>query len=405
MHESEPSHVLYNLFQFIVIQVAALAYRLNQRDNKIQKVLGFYFRAKQVDKVVVELLQQCGLSVSYSSTNSRIPDLTKKILSDAAALVKFCPFVMMHDNICIPFPVSSQRGDHQSTTDNRTSISIIFLPAEVLAVFNNPPGYQQLKNSLLLQRITGTAPQLSALDLDDDSRKKRLRIHRVHHVIEVLCALAAGSGSRTALFDHNTLQQPSGIHTLPHGKEHRTEQTMLKTVNIDETSHGGNDQVILNALSQLDFTPLESRKELTERIVGWVGDEMTVHRCKGIQQFCQEDPNSFDRLDPSVFIPGLFHTLMALGSSVFECHRGSSTGSGFAHDTPLLSHVGLAENMRKKRPDFHTNDKILHHELEARITLLWMSHTGAESLTDLLMWISDPARTPAGSLHPGDATP
>ncbi|KAG8730519.1 hypothetical protein FRC10_002624, partial [Ceratobasidium sp. 414] len=296
---------------FIVMQIAALVYRSNQRYNKVQKVLGFYFRAKQVDKVVVELLQHCGLSVRYSSTNSSIPDIAKKILGEAAALVKY-PFVMVHDNIRIPFPVLSQRGDHQSTTDNGTSISVIFLPEDAFTLFHAPPGYKELRTTLRLQRIAGTAPRLSALDFDDDSRKKRLRTRRIHHVIDVIRSLVALSGASTKLFDHEVLQRPAGTHTLPHGKENRTEMTMLKTVNIDETSYGGNDQVVLNAISQLGFSSLESRKELAERIVGWIGDEMTVHRCKGVQQFCQEDPNSFDRLDPFVFIPGLFHLLMAL---------------------------------------------------------------------------------------------
>ncbi|KAF8594259.1 hypothetical protein BDV93DRAFT_565624 [Ceratobasidium sp. AG-I] len=161
--------------------------------------------------------------------------------------------------------------------------------------------------------------------------------------------------------------------------------------------------VIMEVLRQ---TGLDSGDKLVrlalERIIPWIGDELTAARCQGLKLQRQEEGNTYDRLDPFIFIFGWFHTLMCLASSTFENHRGSAAGLGFSHSVLVLSRCGFSENMRSTRPDYHTVKELLQHEFEARVQGLWLWATDTTSLEELREWLECPDRTPDDIYHAGE---
>ncbi|KAF8598607.1 hypothetical protein BDV93DRAFT_561113 [Ceratobasidium sp. AG-I] len=162
-----------------------------------------------------------------------------------------------------------------------------------------------------------------------------------------------------------------GPQQLPHGKEHRSEMYMLPTVNIDESSYGGNIQVIQYTLAYLGLSTGDRKIELDlEHLIPWIGDQATTQCCRGAQSFRAECRNGYDRLEPFRFIFGLFHCQMALSAGVFEASRGTSSGSTFARDVIHLSRRGMNTNMNKTRPNSHIVDEFLLHEGEAQRHLI-----------------------------------
>lgn len=138
-----------------------------------------------------------------------------------------------------------------------------------------------------------------------------------------------------------------------------------------------------------------------ERIVPWIGDELTASRLRGIQWQRQEEANGYDRLDPFIFIFGWFHVAMCLVASIYENHRGSAAGLGITHSVLTLGRCGFGENMRKTWPDYHTVKEFLMHKFEARVRGFWLWGTGAKSLEELKAWLEDPVRTPEDILQVG----
>ncbi|KAG9118323.1 hypothetical protein FRC07_007220, partial [Ceratobasidium sp. 392] len=58
-----------------------------------------------------------------------------------------------------------------------------------------------------------------------------------------------------------------------------------------------------------------------------------------------------------------------------------------------LGRSGFAENMRRKRPDYHNVVKYLKHKFKARVRGFWMWASGTDSLEDLVAWVNHPDRT------------
>ncbi|OAX34538.1 hypothetical protein K503DRAFT_676428, partial [Rhizopogon vinicolor AM-OR11-026] len=76
---------------------------------------------------------------------------------------------------------------------------------------------------------------------------------------------------------------PSPINLLPVGPEYVTQQFMLGTVHIEEASYEGNDQLIREWLRQLNLDSLqEQQKTGLFRVIGWVGDQLTAERLRGL---------------------------------------------------------------------------------------------------------------------------
>lgn len=374
------------------MQISGFSYENSRLNNNFQKLLSIYFYAEHVPKSVIELLHRCNICMSYSWVTENIGNLAVEVREAMIEAARNFPIMFCHNNIRIKFPVRSQRGDHLSVADNGTAMTIIILPEAARAAFEDQEAIRVLRESLVSARALGTPPALSWTDLSNTDRRSRVFRHRLFHLLDILRSIPGLDQS--SILQNHILHRPESWHTLPHGPEHRTKMYMLATKPIDESTYSSNVQVINECLRQLKLDRGDPLVRLTlERMMPWVGDDMTVQRCRHVQWFRQEERNGYDRLDPFIFIFGWFHAQMCLVHSVFECSRGSPAGLGLMRSVLKLGRAGFTEDMHKKRPDYHTVVELLMHDFEARIRSLWMWATGTASLEELIAWVQDPNRT------------
>lgn len=370
--------------------IASMTYRLNRRRNALQKVLSGYMHAKHTSKAGFTLLNQAGVLLSYSWINSAVERLSEQKHQQAIAVAASRPIILVHDNIRMKFPVQSQRADNQSVADNGTAINMLALP-DSASIFQDPDHFGPFMRQLKAQRIAGTEKHLTWGDISNPTRMTRLRDDYIMDIIDFLKMIPALETSGVLTSD--LLACKPGPQQLLHGKDQRSEMYMLPTVNIDESSYGGNAQVIQFTLNYLKLSAGDPQAKLIlEHLIPWVGDQATVQRCRGLQRFRAEDRNPYDRLEPFRFIFGLFHCLMALSAGVFEASRGTSSGSTLVHNVIHLSRCGMNANMNKTRPNSHVVDKFLLHEGKARMRGIFLVETGCDTEEDLLGWIE--AHTP-----------
>lgn len=257
---------------------------------------------------------------------------------------------------------------------------------ESASIFQDPDHFKPFMRQLKAQRIAGTEKHLTWSDISNPTRMARVRNDNIMDIIDFLRMVPALDSS--VVLKSNLLVRKHGPQQLSHGQEHRSEMYMLPTVNIDESSYGGNLQVIQYTLNYLGLSTSDKKTRLDlERLIPWVGDQATTQRCRGAQRFRIECRNGYDRLEPFRFIFGLFHCQMALSAGVFEASRGTSSGATFAHDVIHLSRRGLNANMNKTRPNSHVVDEFLLHQGEARMRGLFLVETGCDTEEDLLEWI------------------
>ncbi|KAG9082237.1 hypothetical protein FRC06_005160 [Ceratobasidium sp. 370] len=370
-----------------IISIASLAYRLNRRKNKLQTILSVYAHAKHTDKAVHGLLHQAGILLSHSWTSEFVGIMAEAKHKQAIEVAETRIIMISHDNIRLKAPVQSQRGDNQSVSDNGTAITMYALPKLSAQAFEDPDNFGPFLQGLRECHIQGRAPRLSWEDISDNERLKRVRADYILDCLDFLRMVPGMEQSRA--LKSEKLQRVPGPNQLPYGKEHCTEMHMLPTVNIDESNYGGNIQVIKFTLKHLELlkTNATHNRLALERKIAWLGDQMTSLYCNGAQFFLNESENPIERLDPFIFIFGGFHCEMALGAGTFEKSRGTSSGlATFARDVILLSRTGLNANMNKKRPDFHTCDEFLQHELEARMRGAFLLEAGC-SENELFAWV------------------
>ncbi|KAG8740128.1 hypothetical protein FRC12_016105 [Ceratobasidium sp. 428] len=370
----------------IMFQISSMAYRLNPLCNTLQKILTVYLHGRHTAKPVIDLFQQGGQSMSYSWVRLQVSNLSAKIREETILAVRVNPFVVVHDNIRLKYPVRSQRGNNQTVTDNGTASAVIISDRSLPSaqVFRNPDEFRPLNRTLQAQRRMGTAPRLCYDDLSKTAQQIYNRESYIFDVLEILATTPELYGLKA--WKSDKLKRPVGPNQLPSGPEHRLKQYMLPTTNIDESLYSGNSQFVPFALKELGFDTEDERTRLTlEILIAWIGDRMTVQRCRQVQAFLQETINGYARWDSLLFIFGGLHCMMALGSSLLEHFRGSNIGATFGADIILLSRTGLQKQTSGK-PDHHTVDEFLQHELSASIRGLFDEITGCDTSESRMDW-------------------
>ncbi|CAE6531617.1 unnamed protein product [Rhizoctonia solani] len=266
------------------------------------------------------------------------------------------------------------------------------MPEEARPAWEDPEAVRALRNHIEAQRALGRPLRVTFSDLQHPDRQARVLNHKLFHLFDILRAIPGFKDIK--ILSSLLLHRSPGFHELKSGIEFITRQFMLGTRPFDESTYVGSIMVIQDFLRQVGLDYGDPLVRLTlERIIPWIGDELTVRRLEMLQWQRQEECNGYDRLDPFIFIFGWFHTLMCLVSSMFENHRGTKAGVGFAHSVLVLGRVGFSMNMRNERPDYHTVKEFLMHEFEARVRGLWLWATGTTSLDELKAWIESPDRT------------
>ncbi|KAG8784517.1 hypothetical protein FRC12_018608 [Ceratobasidium sp. 428] len=373
-----------------VMNVHSLAFQLAPRCNKLQKHVSLYFRAKRAPKSLFVLFNKCGYTTSYPWTTAAVKTLSEQALLKMKEAVQNHAVFWIYDNLRLPTPIKAQRGDRHTVTDNGTAMTVVQLPDSVKHVFfKEVPGTPTEPIDPNPEPMPSLDQKhLSWDDFADFERLGRLSAWGVFAISDILFESVPGLANLEVRFDEK-LFAPELRHAMPSGSDHKTKYFMLGTVPIDESSVGGNMQVITELLRGTELDSVENQKLLGTgvRFIPIVGDQMTAARIRSLKALRVRDPNGYERLSWVVVVPGWFHILLNLGMATFDTHRGSDHTTTFYQDLKLLNRVGLNMNMRKSRPDFFTNDEFLQHKLAGLVRSLWMHYAGQNTLGGLVDWV------------------
>ncbi|KAG8685991.1 hypothetical protein FRC09_014427 [Ceratobasidium sp. 395] len=367
-----------------VFQIASMAYRLNPLRNTLQKVLTIYSHAKHTAKAVMDLFYQGGYLMSYSWVRDQVSSLSAAIREEMILAVRVNPFVMVHDNIRLKYPVRSQRGDNQTVSDNGTA-ALVIITDKTGRNFKNPDETGPYYRTLRAQRRAGTAPRLCFEDLIKPAQRAVNKTAFIYDILDILATIP--ELAKLPIWKDAKLKRPIGPQQLPHGPEHRLKQYMLPVTNIDESSYSGNSQFIPFALKALGLDSETERMRLVlEQVIVWIGDQLTAQRCRQLQAFFQECINGNARWDHLIFIFGGLHCMMALSAAILELYRGSNIGATFGADIISLSRTGLQKHSGGEKPEYHTVDEFLQHECEASFRGLFNELTDCHTSESRVEW-------------------
>ncbi|KAI9067173.1 hypothetical protein FKP32DRAFT_1564214 [Trametes sanguinea] len=362
----------------LLLVIAVLLYSRSHHCNLVQRILALYFKYKGLTAKGCDTLHSLGVTMSSKWTTNAIDRLSTEEKAELQHLFDCFASVLTWDNVNIQFHVFAQRLDKKTHLGSGTA-------AMVFVKRSAPRQPLRLVRELQAQRAWGMAHPLQLPDIlaIHESTAGAILRWMAHHVLETLLNapefdLKSYHGAKAA-----ALKSPSPVHEIPCGPEHVTEEYMLGTMAQPEQSFEDNNRVLTAILRQLGIKSREQAYRFGEsRLLFTVGDQLTIDRVRGLQQFRCQDCNPSDRLDYVVPVWGWLHFQMAVARSLHKQYLGTTSGLGWKHAFALLERKGL-DSPATQGP-FHDNfERAMYDIMEARIRGCWLQVGRVASLDKL----------------------
>ncbi|KAJ7670870.1 hypothetical protein DFH06DRAFT_1370098 [Mycena polygramma] len=374
--KKDPSKVVF-FAQIILVVIAIFEYTRSHHRGRLQKLFAIYFKFKGLSAKGFDTLHAIGLTMSNKWTGDAVGRISAASMAEMQKLMDRFPWLMSYDNIILAFRVFSQRIDKKSLLGSGTGATVYIKRSAVALPSTSNRALQEC-------RVEGLRNPLTALEIFEisEASDSRRQANTVFIVLKTLFDSPEFDFESYSQNDHPILQRPA-VHDLPCGPEHVVLQYLLGTVNIPEASYEDNSRLIIEWLKQLKLGGKQLQKKIgLERVIAWVGDQLTVDRLRNLFKFRAEDDNSFERLDWLIVPPGFLHISMAFANSIHKQHLGTSKGRGLLAAFDLLGRKGL-QSSKTEGPFFHDLNETLHIIADAQIRELWLQVSGAQKLADL----------------------
>ncbi|KAJ6582640.1 hypothetical protein DFH09DRAFT_1439496 [Mycena vulgaris] len=341
----------------VIIVIALFEYTRSRHRGRLQKLFSIYFKFKGLSAKGFDTLHVIGLTMSSTWTNDALGRISEAAMKDIQELMDKFPWLMSYDNVLIAFRVFAQRIDKKTLHRNGTAATVYIKRSSHSYATNYEPITARISN-----RGFGAPSSLSH------------RIHSPEFEFEF---------ESHPKPDHPLFQLPAAVRELLCGPDHITLQFLLGTVDIPEVAYEDNSRLINELLQQLKLDSKALQKKIgLDRIMAWVGDQLTVDQLRNLFRFRAEDDNSFERLDWLVVPAGWLHICMAFGNSIHKQHLGTSKGRGLSAAFDQLQRKGL-QSSKTQGPFFHDLNETLHIIAEAQVRELWPLVGKVKSLAEL----------------------
>ncbi|KAI1784039.1 hypothetical protein LXA43DRAFT_898167 [Ganoderma leucocontextum] len=358
--------------------ISTLSYTRSHLCNRVQRLLGIYFKFKGLTAKGCDTLHALGITMSAKWITNSVETLSAEAMKEVQQLIQTHASFLSYDNVYMSFRIFSQRLEKNGHQTAGTA-------ATVYVKKDAPLWDAALNRELQRLRRAGMEHPITPLDIVELAEKSAPDIHRmkVYHVLQVLLDSAEFNLPTYIHKASPVLSPPAPVDELPCGPEHVTLQFMLGTLSTPEATYEDNDKVISELLDQLGCRSLSEFRQMSlERILFLIGDQLTVERIRGLQYLLCQEWNSLERLDFVVPVFGWLHFAMAFAKSLHKQYFGTNAGMGLKHAFTLLDRKGL--DKRVTQGPFHDNlERALYHILEAHLRTCWLAVSGASRLQDL----------------------
>ncbi|KAJ7262056.1 hypothetical protein C8J57DRAFT_1719626 [Mycena rebaudengoi] len=282
--EKDPEMVILNI-------ISQIQYTRSHRRARISKLWAIYLKACGLSARAFDALHLLGITMSHKWTANAYGQLSDSAMQDVRARIQKSPFSISHDNADFPLRVFSQRLHNQSHFVSGVAGTIWILPARAALSL-------QANRLLQVHRALACSEMFDFADVlyGDPAADARMEAQNTHFVLRLLLdspEFADYPGHGTAALD-----PPPPVHKLQTGPENATHDFILGTESFEVASYDGVVRAMHQFFRQLHLdTEDEQRKTALERVIPWLGDQLTVERLRGLWKYRHEDYNSFDRLD------------------------------------------------------------------------------------------------------------
>jgi len=318
------------------------------------------------------------LMMSHKWTCNSVKCISERGMDEVWQRAQKDSWSLAYDNLQLPITVYSQQIDSKSKIGNGTA-------ATVFVKWIAKPLSSSANQDLKTQCAQGMKDPLTGTDIMNLARcsTPQLIKQAEYYVLQFLLNSPEFDQKTYSRRRSDLLQQLAPVDRLPYRPDHITLQYLLGTVDRPEASYADHEFLLNEWLQQLSWNNDKGRKRLAaERVVTWVGDQLTIDRICGVYTARAEDSNSYERLDFSIFTFGWLHCQMAFTNSLHKQYLGNNHGRGLKHAFTLLDRKGLTKVLTKG-PFHHDLEEALYHVSEAHFWEDWLQIGRVMKLEDL----------------------
>ncbi|KAI0693371.1 hypothetical protein BC835DRAFT_1415991 [Cytidiella melzeri] len=368
----DPSEVIF-------IIMCQLSFSRSSKRCKYQQLMSIYFKSCGVSGKAADTLYLWKICMSQSwiyGTLEQIGDRNHQdMLHDIHVLS--LPISGGHDNLNLGFKTYEQRSDNKSHFDSGCAATI-YTFAHPTCVAPDAKAFQQ-------QWHEGAKNPITSLDILDAEIRGAERLYQENKriVLKILMMSTEFAFATYTQRTHSVFVGPPPVLQLPIGREHATRQYMLKTVHKEEASLDGNDKCMKEWFLQMRLDDTETRKSLAlNKVIPWIGDQLTVCRLRTLKKLRSWDLNWWDRMEVILELFGWFHAQIYQEHSIIKQHYTTTKGMGLKHAFDELERKGLGSP--SVQGNYHqTAREALKHVTMAHVQDLWQLVGDVQDLTEL----------------------
>ncbi|PIL23294.1 hypothetical protein GSI_14604 [Ganoderma sinense ZZ0214-1] len=313
-----------------VVVLSIFMHAMDQQCNALQSTMGIFLHSCNAPEKLAKVLSRMGISTSLSSTHRAITSLSQQSHGDIEALGRTLLTSHAFDNFDAQIKTLISTIDKQhdgllhltsgtllrlahATLDDLRCSDILWDRLELNIHASDPRPFDPRTTMVKLCSLHPEAD--ASLPPSGLTRRGRFRAWFFTRTL-----LEHGPPSLKSLL--NFLPNPEFVDAIPLSKLY---QTPLRAMNINQSTVSGNIEALLNMFEQAGLgNPFDSgntnsmRVDPTEFAILVHGDLGTCERVlSGLRRRSQEW-NPYDRLQPVVFISGLFHLKMAAADAIWR---------------------------------------------------------------------------------------
>ncbi|KAG8703572.1 hypothetical protein FRC11_010613 [Ceratobasidium sp. 423] len=134
----------------VTLLINALAFQLSHKNNKMQKLICIYLKAKGVPKSCFFFFQKASLLLSYKLSHKALDQVSDTAMDAAIEVFKRKPCISIYDNIRLAQAVKHEWGSHKTVTDNGTAMTIVPMhdSEQAMALLHDPDAITEHWNGI-----------------------------------------------------------------------------------------------------------------------------------------------------------------------------------------------------------------------------------------------------------------
>lgn len=383
-----------SVLQKKVVCACILMHSTNQRCNTLQVMAGLFLHSCHAPETAVDFLSQVGVSVSRSTIDYAVTNLSKQAVSAIRKLGRTLLMSPAYDNFDVELKQSVPAVDQPH--DN-----LLHLTSGTFIRLEHGAARSDLKCSKELWEKSENNPdnatkssgvdwtKLLTIHPDPVTSRDDLNRHECFALWKFLNDLISHGPAYFSRFAKN-LGDPEVVEQIPVVK---SKQVPAAAMDINQSTVQGNADAITNLCKQAgigDRTVDEGAEDIGDHVILVHGDLLTCERVQSLQASRGVEKTPWLRFAFVIFVMGLFHLKMACADAIWKIFIQPKQARG--DNTSLFQ---LVAEIRPKetgkigsKPGFRRMHEVIRHVGTASCLDCWREAVSklSEPFSSLESW-------------------